>query len=78
MKYVLIQSTDSKILKRAECGGAVTALFKYLLDKNLVDGVLALKKGEDIYDGIPAFITNSEELIETAVLCTVLQRTLGS
>jgi formate dehydrogenase subunit beta len=65
-KYVLVQASDGKILKHAECGGAVTALFKYLLDKNLVDGVLALKKGEDIYDGIPAFITNSEELIETA------------
>ena len=66
MKYALIQSTDSEILRKAECGGAVTALFKYLLDKKLVDGVLALKRGEDIYDGIPVFITNSDELIETA------------
>jgi formate dehydrogenase subunit beta len=44
MKY-LIQSTDENILKHAECGGAVSALFKYLLDKEIVDGVLALKKG---------------------------------
>ncbi|WP_292460233.1 coenzyme F420 hydrogenase/dehydrogenase beta subunit N-terminal domain-containing protein, partial [Methanothermococcus sp.] len=51
MKYLLIQSTDKNILKHAECGGAVTSLFKYLLDKKLVDGVLALKKGEDVYDG---------------------------
>ncbi|ENN96555.1 fomrate dehydrogenase [Methanocaldococcus villosus KIN24-T80] len=65
-KYVLAKATNEEILKRAECGGAVTALFKYLLDKKLVDGVLTLKKGEDIYDGIPVFITNSEELIETA------------
>lgn len=66
MKYVLIQATDNGILRRAECGGAVTALFKYLLDKKLVDGVLALKRGEDVYDGIPTFITNSNELVETA------------
>jgi formate dehydrogenase subunit beta len=66
MKYVLVQATDSEILRKAECGGAVTALFKYLLDKKLVDGVLALKRGEDVYDGIPVFITNSDELIETA------------
>ncbi len=66
MKYVLIQSTDKKILDNGECGGAITSLFKYLLDKKLVDGVLALKKGYDIYDGIPTLVKNSDELIETA------------
>ena len=66
MKYLLVKSTDSEILKRAECGGAVTSLFKYLLDKKLVDGVLALKKGEDVYDGIPVFITSSDELPEVS------------
>jgi len=65
MKYILAQSTDENILKNAECGGAVSALFKYLLDKKIVDGVLALKKGEDIYDGIPALVKNSEELMDT-------------
>ncbi len=65
-KYLLVQATDEEILKNAECGGAVTALFKYLLDKKLVDGVLTLKKGEDIYDGIPVFVKNLNELIKTA------------
>ncbi|AEH07192.1 Coenzyme F420 hydrogenase/dehydrogenase, beta subunit C-terminal domain [Methanothermococcus okinawensis] len=65
MKYLLVQSTDENILKHAECGGAVTSLFKYLLDKKLVDGVLTLKKGEDVYDGIPTLVENSEELIQT-------------
>ena len=65
MKYLLIQSTDEEILKHAECGGAVTSLFKYLLDKKLIDGVLTLKKGEDVYDGIPSLVRSSEELIET-------------
>jgi formate dehydrogenase subunit beta len=65
MKYLLIQSTDEEILKHAECGGAVTSLFKYLLDKKLIDGVLTLKKGKDVYDGIPSLVRSSEELIET-------------
>ncbi|MDK2789877.1 MAG: formate dehydrogenase [Methanothermococcus sp.] len=64
--YYYVQAADEEILNRGECGGAVTALFKYLLDKKLVDGVLALKKGEDVYDGIPTLITSSEELLETA------------
>ena len=64
-KYLLVQSTDENILKHAECGGAVSSLFKYLLDKELVDGVLTLKKGEDVYDGIPTLVKNPEELIQT-------------
>jgi len=65
MKFLLVQSTDENILKHAECGGAVTSLFNYLLDKKLVDGVLTLKKGEDVYDGIPTLVKTSEELIQT-------------
>ncbi|WP_459201678.1 Coenzyme F420 hydrogenase/dehydrogenase, beta subunit C-terminal domain [Methanococcus sp. CF] len=65
MSYYLVQSTDEDILKHAECGGAVTAFFKYLLDKKIVDGVLALKKGVDVYDGVPYLVTDSKELVET-------------
>jgi formate dehydrogenase subunit beta len=61
-----VQAADPAILEKGECGGAVTALFKYLLDKNIVDGVLALKKGADVYDAIPAFVTSSDDLINTA------------
>jgi len=61
-----VKASDEKILKKAECGGAVTAIFKYLLDKKLVDGVLALKKGADVYDGILTFVTSSDDLIDTA------------
>ena len=49
-----------------ECGGAVTSIFKYLLDEGLVEGVLALRPGDDIYDGVPTFVTNSDDLISTA------------
>ncbi|MBP2144227.1 formate dehydrogenase subunit beta [Methanococcus voltae] len=65
MDYLLIKSTDEDILKYGECGGAVTALFKYLLDSKVVDGVLALEKGADVYDGVPTLINNSEELVNS-------------
>ena len=66
MSYVLARSKNSDILEAGECGGAVTSIFKYLLDEGLVDGVLALSPGDDIYDGVPTFVTNSDDLINTA------------
>ena len=66
MSYVLAKSQNDEILKAGECGGAVTSIFKYLLDEEIVDGVLALKPVDDVYDGIPTFITDSDDLIETA------------
>ncbi len=66
MSYVLAKSKDEEIHKAGECGGAVTSIFKYLLDEGLVDGVLALRPCDDVYDGVPTLITNSEDLIGTA------------
>ena len=66
MSYILAKSSNVDILKAGECGGAVTSIFKYLLDEEIVDGVLALRPCDDVYDGIPTFITNSEDLIQTA------------
>lgn len=66
MSLALVKSKDSTILEAGECGGAVTSIFKYLLDNDIVDGVLTLKPGEDIYDGVPTFVTDSSDLIETA------------
>lgn len=66
MIYILAKSKNDEILKAGECGGAVTSIFKYLLDEKIVDGVLALKPVDDVYDAIPTFITNSEDLLETA------------
>ncbi len=51
---------DAEILKKGECGGAVTALLKHALESKTVDAVLAVKKGQDIYDAVPAFITDPQ------------------
>ena len=51
---------------KGECGGAVTSLLKYALQNHIVDAVLTVKKGVDIYDPIPAFITDPAELSDTA------------
>ncbi len=66
MSYLLAKSKDDDILKAGECGGAVTSIFKYLLDNGIVDGVLAIRPGDDIYDGVPTFVTDSEDLLATA------------
>ncbi|MDO9523728.1 MAG: Coenzyme F420 hydrogenase/dehydrogenase, beta subunit C-terminal domain [Methanocorpusculum sp.] len=47
---------------KGECGGAVTSLLKYALQNHIVDAVLTVKKGVDIYDPLPAFITDPKDL----------------
>jgi formate dehydrogenase subunit beta len=59
-------STDADILKKGECGGAVTTLLKYALESGMVDAVFAIKKGQDIYDAVPTLITDPAEVAETA------------
>ncbi|WP_342678218.1 Coenzyme F420 hydrogenase/dehydrogenase, beta subunit C-terminal domain [Methanofollis sp. UBA420] len=59
-------STDADLLAKGECGGAVSSLLKFALESKMVDAVLAVKKGADIYDAVPALITNPEEIAETA------------
>ncbi|HON41134.1 MAG TPA: coenzyme F420 hydrogenase/dehydrogenase beta subunit N-terminal domain-containing protein, partial [Methanoculleus sp.] len=50
-------TTSPDIAGVAECGGAVTGLLKYALENDIVDAVLAVKKGVDIYDAVPTLIT---------------------
>ena len=64
MSYVWAKDKD--ILDKGECGGAVTALLKYALESKFVDAVLAVRKGQDIYDAVPAFITDPAEVASTA------------
>ncbi|MDO5826344.1 MAG: formate dehydrogenase [Methanosphaera sp. rholeuAM130] len=66
MKYLQAKATDEEILKNSENGGAVTAILLSLLEEDKVDGVLNLKKGDDVYDGIPAYSKTREELLETS------------
>jgi len=61
------RSPDEEVVKKAECGGAVTSLLKFALEDKRVDAVLAIKARDgDRYDGVPVLITDPKELIETA------------
>ena len=66
MKYLQIKSTNEEILQNCENGGAVTSLLLSLLDEGKVDGILNLKKQDNVYDGIPTFVTTKEELLKTS------------
>ncbi|MDR2854682.1 MAG: Coenzyme F420 hydrogenase/dehydrogenase, beta subunit C-terminal domain [Methanomicrobiales archaeon] len=57
---------DADILKAGECGGAVTALLKHALESKMVDAVVTVKRGTDLYDAVPAYITDPAELIQAA------------
>ena len=57
---------DKAILEKGECGGAVTTLLKYALESKTVDAVLAIRKGQDIYDAVPTLITDPDEIASTA------------
>jgi formate dehydrogenase (coenzyme F420) beta subunit len=59
-------TTNADLAKKAECGGAVSALLKYALESKTVDAVLAVKRGVDIYDAVPTVITDPKEIDKTA------------
>ncbi len=64
-KYLLIRAKDKDLQEYGECGGAVSSVFQYLLEKEIVEGVLTLTRGDDLYDGVPTFIEDPEELINS-------------
>ncbi|RQD81951.1 MAG: formate dehydrogenase [Methanocalculus sp. MSAO_Arc2] len=55
-------ASDAATLEKGECGGAVTALLKYALESKMVDGVLAVKKGADVFDASVEIITNPADV----------------
>jgi formate dehydrogenase subunit beta len=59
-------TNDSCIADKAECGGAVTGLWKFALENKIVDAVLTVKKGVDLYDAVPTLITDPADLDKTA------------
>ncbi len=59
-------SANDTIKDKGEYGGVVTSIMKYLLEENIVDGILAVEKGWDLYDAIPTLITDPEDLIKSA------------
>lgn len=56
--YAWTKSSDIK----GECGGAVISILKYALENKIVDMVLTVRKGVDIYDPLPVFITDPQSL----------------
>ncbi len=62
----LTWASDQTVCKAGECGGAVTTLLKYALESKMVDGVLAVTKGADLYDGVPTLFTKPEDVIKSA------------
>ncbi len=59
-------TSDAEIQKKAELGGAVTALWKYALESKMVDAVPVVTRGVDLYDAKPIFITDAKDLAKTA------------
>jgi formate dehydrogenase subunit beta len=59
-------TNDEEIKKKAELGGAVTALWKHALESKMVDAVFAVRKGKDLYDAQPILITDPKALAQTA------------
>ena len=63
---MLAWAVDPHIRERGESGGAVTALLTFALREGIVDAVVGVKKGSDIYDARPVLITDPREVMETA------------
>jgi formate dehydrogenase subunit beta len=55
-------STDRRLAERGENGGVVTALLRFALQEKLVDGVFAVQRGANRYEGVPVYLTDPEEV----------------
>ena len=54
-------TNDADIKKKAELGGAVTALWKHALETKAVDAVMAVQKGTDLYDVQPILVPDAKD-----------------
>lgn len=61
-----VYSEDKNIRNKGEYGGAITSLHKFLLEEGIVDAVIAVKNGSDLYDAVPTLITDPDKVIESA------------
>ena len=59
-------SAIEDIKEKGEYGGVVTTIMKYLLEEGIVDGVVGVTQGHDIYDGVPTLVTDPADVIKTA------------
>jgi coenzyme F420 hydrogenase subunit beta len=60
------RARDEKILEKGQDGGAVTALMRCALDKELVDGVISVKVGDDPWKPVPALSRSKDELMRAS------------
>ncbi len=60
------KSSDAAIAEAGEYGGAVTTLLKFLLKEGIVDAVVAVEKGSDLYDGVPTLIEDPDKVLGAA------------
>ncbi len=59
-------SAIEDIRKKGEYGGVVTTIMKYLLEEGIVDGIVGVSEGQDIYDAVPILVTDPADVIKTA------------
>ena len=59
-------SNIDEINEKGEYGGVVTTIFKYLLKEGIVDGVVGVSEGHDIFDALPVLVTDPDDVIKTA------------
>lgn len=52
--------------RRQSAEEAVTGLLKFALENRMVDAVLAVRKGMDLYDAVPVLVTDPKDLDNTA------------
>lgn len=60
------RARNPEITEKGECGGSLTALMKFLLEEGIVDAVLAVKAGADIYDAVPVLINETDKILDSA------------
>ena len=64
MQYAYSAIEDIK--EKGEYGGVVTTIMKYLLEEGIVDGIVGVTEGADIYDAVPILVTDPADVIKTA------------
>ncbi|MDI6718711.1 MAG: coenzyme F420 hydrogenase subunit beta [Methanomicrobiales archaeon] len=57
------RTTDKEILKNAQDGGIVTALFAYALENDIIDGAIVAGPGQLPWQGMPMVAMNRQELL---------------
>lgn len=60
------KAKNPKLAEIGECGGSLTALMKFMLEVGMVDAILAVRIGADLYDAVPVLIKDPDEIWKSA------------